>query len=138
LPNASELARHLLIGKDNFVEGVGDFAVQANPVTWKAHGEIAISHGLEAGQYHAEVYRLRRSISSPIAILFEVRGRDGFPRRGFGRGATLGSLHGCLPSEKQLERYQKAIPAASPDQQPEFEQLQQADFVAQTPRQDRR
>ena len=47
LPDALELRRHLLVGGDDFVEGVGDLAGQACPGTGQAHGEISVFHGLE-------------------------------------------------------------------------------------------
>ena len=55
LSDAREFARHLLVGGNNFIEGVGDFSVQACPVTRKTYREIPVSHGLQAGQYHAEI-----------------------------------------------------------------------------------
>ena len=53
LPNAGEFARHLLVGGDDFIEGVGDLAREPGPVSRKADGKISVSHRLKARQDYA-------------------------------------------------------------------------------------
>ena len=72
LPHALEFSRHLLIGSDNFVKRIGNFSVQAGPVTRKTDREISVSHRLEAPQNHAEVCG-----DVSISTVVSVRPRDG-------------------------------------------------------------
>src|SRR6202171_6836439 len=70
LADAGEFPRHLLVGGDDVIECVGNLSVQACPVTRKAYREIPVSHGLEAGEYHAEVGRSTPAVTHPVPILF--------------------------------------------------------------------
>ncbi len=45
LPDPVELLRHPIVGGDDVVEGIGDFAPQAVPIAWQTDGEIAGPHG---------------------------------------------------------------------------------------------
>ena len=49
LADALEFLRHLLVGGDNFIEGIGDLSWQARPGARKPRGKVAIAHGLQAG-----------------------------------------------------------------------------------------
>ncbi len=48
MPDAPQFLRHLLVGADDFVEGIGDLAFQTRPVAGKTHGEVAVAHRLQA------------------------------------------------------------------------------------------
>ena len=55
LPDALQFLRHLLVGRDDVVERVGDFSGQPGPGPRQAHGEIAVAHGLQACQDYAQI-----------------------------------------------------------------------------------
>src|SRR6185369_138488 len=47
LADALELLRHLLVGRDDVVERVGDLAVDAGQIAWKLDREVAAAHSLQ-------------------------------------------------------------------------------------------
>ena len=55
LADASHLAGHVLVQRDDLVEAIGDLAFQAGPVGRKSYGEVAVAHRLEPLQQHAQV-----------------------------------------------------------------------------------
>src|SRR5580698_4998567 len=55
LPDAFQFLRHLLVGSHDVVERVGDFSGQPGPVTRQPHREVAVAHGLEAGEDYAQI-----------------------------------------------------------------------------------
>jgi hypothetical protein len=72
LPNPLQFLRHLLVGGNDGIEGVGNLASQSGPGARKAHGKIAIPHGLQASQNHAEIPASGLGNSDRIAIGFIV------------------------------------------------------------------
>ena len=57
LTDALQFLRHLLVGGNDFVEGVGDFSCQPGPRTGQPHGKIAVAHGLQARQDYGQIRR---------------------------------------------------------------------------------
>ena len=55
-----ELARHAGVGGDDLVEGVGDLAFEARPVTGQAHREVAVAYGLQRAKQLRQL-RVRRA-----------------------------------------------------------------------------
>jgi hypothetical protein len=79
LSNALQLQRHLLVGRDNLIEAVGDLAWQSCPGNRQAHTEISVFHGLEILQNDGKELG-RGRLKSTIAL-----GKDllpAFPKNG--------------------------------------------------------
>ena len=73
LADMRELRGHALVGRDDFVECVGNLALQPGPVARQAHREIADPHGLQGMQQlvHAEGMPVQLAVAS-----FEDGARD--------------------------------------------------------------
>ena len=50
LADALQFLGHLLVGRNDLVERVGDLAFQTGPRTWQTDREIAVAHGVQAGE----------------------------------------------------------------------------------------
>ena len=76
LADALQFLRHVLIGGDDLVKRVGDFSGQTDPRARKPDREVAIAHGLQAGQDDGEVQGSVRlfgfSVGLPIVVLRRV------------------------------------------------------------------
>ena len=59
LANTFQLLCHLLIGGDDLVESVGNLTFQTCPRTRQAHGEIAVTHGLETSENYRKAGTFR-------------------------------------------------------------------------------
>src|SRR4029077_19589021 len=57
LSDPLQLVRHLLIGRHNVVESVGDLSRKSRPSAWKSNREIPVPHGVEAREDHAKITR---------------------------------------------------------------------------------
>ena len=99
LPDARKFARHLLIGGDNFIECIRDLSVQARPVTGEANREIAVPHGLQAGQDHAEIRGHGPAVAGPLSFHFQDFAGAGSPGHVRSPIHTFNSLHNCLPGK---------------------------------------
>src|SRR5262249_4122177 len=76
-------ARHFLgdarVGRDDVVEGVGDLAVEADPVAGKANREVALPHRLKGAQQFGLVRRgvvetyARAGGGKPGLLFHEIR-----------------------------------------------------------------
>src|SRR4051812_36348475 len=77
LPDTLELLCHFLVGSHDFIEGVGNLAFQSCPVPWEPHGKVAITHGLQASKYGAELGRDIRG--KAIAMPVFLHGDTGVP-----------------------------------------------------------
>ena len=69
-PDALQLLRHLLVGGDDVVECVGDFSGKAGPRSGQANGEIAVAHGLQAGQHQREFAGVVEAVTSVAFCYF--------------------------------------------------------------------
>ena len=85
--DALQFLRHVLVGCDNFVKRVGHFSRQPYPCTRKPHGEVAIAHALQAGQYDGQ-----------------VQGSIGFVRFSVVRLATVALRHGGRKVPRTIRR----------------------------------
>ena len=63
LAHALQLQRHLLVGRDDLVEVVGDLARQPGPGHRQAHTEVAVLHGLQALQDGREILGFGQSVA---------------------------------------------------------------------------
>ena len=66
LAGALQLLRHVLVGGDNVVEGVGDLADQADMVAGHAHRKVAGLHGLENMQEFVQVFGAVQTAIHPL------------------------------------------------------------------------
>ena len=55
LSDAFQFLRHLLIRGDDGIKSICDLSRESSPGAGEAYGEITIAHGLQAGQYPAQV-----------------------------------------------------------------------------------
>src|SRR5579863_3971492 len=55
LADASEFERHLLVGTNDLVEGIGYLACKAGLVTGQAYRKIAIAHRLQRAQQFTQI-----------------------------------------------------------------------------------
>ena len=77
LADALELLRHPLVGGDDFVEGIGDLALDAEMVAGHSHREVAAAHRLQRVQQILP--RVRFRIGGGLALWDGRTGRtDGF------------------------------------------------------------
>ena len=82
LPDALKLLCHALVGGDDFVEGIGDLAHDADPVPGHPDREVADTHGLK---------RMQKFLQIQSLAAVEIR-RSGFGERSGssrGRGAVF-------------------------------------------------
>jgi hypothetical protein len=99
LAGALKFLRHLLVGRNNLVESVRDFAGDSSPVSGQAHGEIAVPHGLKTAEDQTKVLGNGRR---PIASFFFQGGSE----RGIGtvdRCALHCSLHKSLSPQGKTD-----------------------------------
>ncbi len=75
LADALEFLRHLLVGGDDLVEGVGDLSRQARPGARQAHGKIAVAHRLQARQDDRQISSrdIRAAIAVGVPVAFGER-----------------------------------------------------------------
>src|SRR5580704_14003150 len=97
--------RHLLVGGDNLVESVSDFAGETRPRAREPYRKVSIAHGLEAGEDRREISgrRLSGCTRMPI-VLFARLGRSFYGRGGC---VTVISFHGLL-----LVNEESAVPCS--------------------------
>ena len=69
LPNALQLLRHLLIGGDDVIEGVGNLSRQPGPGARQAHGKVAVPHGLQARQDDGQIRRLGLGSQAGVSVV---------------------------------------------------------------------
>ena len=106
LAHALQLERHLLVGRDNLVEVVGDLARQPRPRDGQAHTEIAILHGLQALKNGSQALRHRRFQRADRVVIIAILPADGRFNGRRHSGVLLGgicNLLQCLTCATPLE-----------------------------------
>jgi len=88
LADARQLLRHLVIGRDDLVEAVGDLAFDAGPVGGQAGGEVAVGHGGERGKELAAIEHLAALCGLAVGA---IDARRAFPGGLGGRDFHCGS-----------------------------------------------
>ena len=71
LTDALELLRHSLVGGDDFIEGIGDLALDAEMVAGHSHREIAASHRLQRLQ------QFLRRVGRSVGVRFDLAATAG-------------------------------------------------------------
>jgi hypothetical protein len=102
LPNARKFPCHLTVTGNDVIECICNLSMQASLVTGKTNGEIPISHGLQAGQYYAEIDGHGAPVTRPVPIFFQARFGIGACRHD--RHVAFDSLHHDLRSNQRIDR----------------------------------
>ena len=103
LADTLQLIRHLLIGGNNLVKRICNFAREPRPGAWEPDGKVSVTHGLQASQDGREIgsHRFGCDIRMPITFFTRL----GWAIYGGGRCVTHGSLHGRLLNERGASRF---------------------------------
>src|ERR1700722_4662155 len=116
LADTIELKRHLLVGTDDLIEGIGDLACEAGLVAGQAYRKIAIAHRLQRAQQLTQVQSrlmiravglrrlrgrtaggrrlLRGHQTAPWQMRLEEIGRDGLSNRASARSVGDPAIKG--------------------------------------------
>src|SRR6185437_1817475 len=72
LADSLQLVCHLLVGRNDFVEGIGNFPLKACPRAGKSNRKVAVAHSTKRGQYQSQVQSLGwGDAGSGVAVILQ-------------------------------------------------------------------